>query len=57
MLSFITSLFSGSYTPGSTMSVFGTDNSIAYNPPELKIEDVKACLAFAADREHKLRVA
>jgi len=25
--------------------------------PELKIEDVKACLAFAADREHKLRVA
>ena len=32
MLSFITSLFSGSYTPGSTMSVFGTDNSIAYNP-------------------------
>ncbi len=25
--------------------------------PELKDEDIKACLAFAADKEHKLRVA
>ena len=25
--------------------------------PELKEEDIKACLAFAADKEHKLRVA
>jgi len=22
--------------------------------PELKLEDIRACLAFAADREHKL---
>jgi len=25
--------------------------------PELKKEDIMACLAFAADKEHKLRVA
>jgi len=25
--------------------------------PELTNDDVKSCLAFAADREHKLRVA
>jgi uncharacterized protein (DUF433 family) len=25
--------------------------------PELKREDIIACLAFAADKEHKLRVA
>jgi uncharacterized protein (DUF433 family) len=25
--------------------------------PELKKEDIIACLAFAADKEHKLRVA
>lgn len=25
--------------------------------PEIKAEDIKACLAFAADKEHKLRVA
>ena len=25
--------------------------------PELKIEDISACLAYAADKEHKLRVA
>jgi uncharacterized protein (DUF433 family) len=25
--------------------------------PELREEDIKACLAYAADKEHKLRVA
>ena len=25
--------------------------------PELNIEQIKACLAYAADREHKLKVA
>lgn len=25
--------------------------------PELSIEQIRACLAYAADREHKLRVA
>lgn len=25
--------------------------------PELTVEDIKACLAYAADREHKLRHA
>ena len=25
--------------------------------PELTVEDIKACLAFAADREHKLQYA
>ena len=25
--------------------------------PELSMEDIKACLAFAADREHKLKIA
>lgn len=25
--------------------------------PELTIEDIKACLAYAADREHKLQYA
>jgi uncharacterized protein (DUF433 family) len=25
--------------------------------PELTMEDIKACLAFAADREHKLKIA
>ena len=25
--------------------------------PELTLDDVRSCLAFAADREHKLRVA
>jgi uncharacterized protein (DUF433 family) len=30
---------------------------IVLDYPELKPDDVKACLAFAADKEHKLRVA
>ncbi|MCX6245071.1 MAG: DUF433 domain-containing protein [Bacteroidetes bacterium] len=34
-----------------------TNEQIIKDYPELKIEDIKACLAFAADREHKLRVA
>ncbi len=25
--------------------------------PELNVEDIKACLAYAADREHKLQYA
>lgn len=34
-----------------------TTAQIITDYPELKPEDVKACLAFAADREPKLRVA
>jgi uncharacterized protein (DUF433 family) len=34
-----------------------TNEQILKDYPELKVEDIKACLAFAADREHKLRVA
>jgi uncharacterized protein (DUF433 family) len=32
-------------------------DQIVTDYPELKEEDIKACLAFAADKEHKLRVA
>ena len=34
-----------------------TTQQIVNDYPELKNEDIMACLAFAADREHKLRVA
>jgi len=34
-----------------------TIEQIINDYPELKIEDIKACLSYAADREHKLRVA
>jgi uncharacterized protein (DUF433 family) len=34
-----------------------TNEQIIRDYPELKIEDIHACLAFAADKEHKLRVA
>ena len=34
-----------------------TNEQIVQDYPELKTEDIKACLAFAADKEHKLRVA
>ena len=34
-----------------------TEEQIIKDYPELRVEDIKACLAFAADREHKLRVA
>ena len=34
-----------------------TESEILKDFPELKIEDIKACLAFAADRERKLFIA
>ena len=34
-----------------------TYDQIIQDYPELSLEDIKACLAFAADREHKLRIA
>jgi len=34
-----------------------TNEQIVKDYPEIKEEDIKACLAFAADKEHKLRVA
>ena len=32
-----------------------TESEIIEDFPELTIEDIKACLAYAADREHKLQ--
>lgn len=32
-------------------------DEIIYDFPELRVEDIKACLAYAADREHKLEHA
>ncbi|MGX1025185.1 DUF433 domain-containing protein [Psychroflexus sp. MBR-150] len=34
-----------------------TFDEIIYDFPELTFEDIKACLAYAADREHKLQHA
>lgn len=34
-----------------------TTSEIISDYPELKEEDIKACLAYAADREHKIRLA
>ncbi len=34
-----------------------TTNDIVLDYPELTDEDVKAALAYAADREHKIRIA
>ena len=34
-----------------------TEKEILSDYPELTAEDIKACLAYAADREHKIRVA
>jgi uncharacterized protein (DUF433 family) len=34
-----------------------TEKEILEDYPELTTEDIKACLAYAADREHKIRVA
>lgn len=34
-----------------------TYDEIIYDFPELTINDIKACLAYAADREHKLQHA
>jgi uncharacterized protein (DUF433 family) len=34
-----------------------TEEEILSDYPELTAEDIKACLAYAADREHKIRIA
>ena len=34
-----------------------THDEIINDFPELTVEDIKACLAYAADREHKLKHA
>jgi uncharacterized protein (DUF433 family) len=34
-----------------------TYDEIIYDFPELTVEDIRACLAHAADREHKLQHA
>ena len=34
-----------------------TYNEIIYDFPELTMDDIKACLAYAADREHKIQYA
>jgi uncharacterized protein (DUF433 family) len=34
-----------------------TYNEVISDFPELTMDDIKACLAFAADREHKLQSA
>ncbi len=34
-----------------------TNDEIIADFPELTLDDIKACLAFAADREHKLQNA
>jgi len=33
-----------------------TANDIIYDFPELNEDQIKACLSYAADKEHKLRV-
>ena len=34
-----------------------SENEILEDYPDLKSDDIKAALAFAADREHKIRIA
>jgi uncharacterized protein (DUF433 family) len=34
-----------------------TCKEIIYDFPELTIEDIKACLSYATDREHKIQHA
>ena len=34
-----------------------SNEEIIYDFPELTLDDIKACLAYAADREHKLKHA
>jgi len=34
-----------------------TNDEIIHDFPEIKVNDIKACLAYAADREHKLQHA
>jgi len=33
------------------------NNEIIHDYPELTVEDIKACLAYTADKEHKLQHA
>lgn len=33
-----------------------TNEQIIQDYPELSTEDIKACLSYAADREHKLKI-
>ena len=37
------------------LAVGMTYDEIIYDFPELTFDDIKACLAYAADREHKLQ--
>jgi len=34
-----------------------TNEEIVFDFPELSIDDIKSCLAYAAQKEHKIRVA
>jgi len=34
-----------------------TNEEILKDFPELTIEDIRACLAYAAEKEHKIRIA
>ena len=34
-----------------------TNEEIVFDFPELSIDDIKSCLAYAAEKEHKIRVA
>lgn len=34
-----------------------SEKEILEDYPELKLEEIKACLAYAADREHKISLA
>ena len=34
-----------------------SEDNIVADYPDLTIDDIKAALAFAADREHKIRIA
>jgi uncharacterized protein (DUF433 family) len=34
-----------------------TFDEIIQDFPELSVEDIKACLSYAADREHKVKIA
>jgi uncharacterized protein (DUF433 family) len=34
-----------------------TNDEIVTDYPEVTAEDIRACLAFAADREHRFRIA
>lgn len=34
-----------------------SNEEILKDYPELKIDDIRACLAYAADREHRIKIA